>query len=129
MIAGHGRRRATLAVEQGDLAEELARAEDIEDQFLAIEGVHCERDAACHDAIKAIARVALLEEDASCRNASTTRMFQQFLLVLRRQVGEEAMKAKQVLSRHSRTTVKTGSCGQSGDLRQSAQERRSASCC
>ena len=39
-LARHRRRGAALAVEQRDLAEELARAEHVQDQLLALGGFH-----------------------------------------------------------------------------------------
>src|SRR5882757_8624745 len=104
-IARHGRCGAPFAVQQGDLAEEFSRAEDVEDQLLAIHGVHGESDAARQDAVEAVAGIALLEEYAPSRNSPATRALQQLQFIPRRQRGEEKMKAEQVLSRHSGGTV------------------------
>src|SRR5262249_35634144 len=123
-IARHARRGAPFAVQQGDFAEEFSRAEDVEDQLLAVHGVHGESDAARQDAVEAVAGIALLEEYVSHREAPAARALQQLLHIPRRQRGEERMEAEQVLWRHSNGTVEPWPCRQSGHLRQPAQDRR-----
>src|SRR4029450_7422758 len=120
-IACHGRRGAPFAVEQGDLAEELAGPEDVQDQSLAIYRIHGESDAARQDAVEAVAGVALLEEDVSRRDARAARTLGQLLRILRRQRSEEGMEAEQVLGRPSSSTVEPWSAGSLAYLRSPAQ--------
>src|SRR4030095_10030856 len=104
-VARARRRGASFAIEQGDLAEEFSGTEDVQDQALALHGVHGEGDAAHQDAVEDIAGIAFLEEDVSGRNVPGPCALQQRVSVLLRKLGEERMEAEQVLGRHSSGTV------------------------
>jgi hypothetical protein len=107
-VARHGTRGAPLAVEQGDFAEKLSRAKYVEDQLLAVDGVHGEGNATRQYAVEAVAGIALLEKYAAGRNAPVTCAHPQLFHIPRRQCGEERMEAEQVLRRHSNDTVRPG---------------------
>src|SRR6478752_747043 len=61
-LAGGGVRGAALAVEDGDLAEQIAGAHEIQRQAAAVGSAGFDPDLAAPDAIKSIAGIALLEQ-------------------------------------------------------------------
>src|SRR6185369_7715159 len=61
-LAGGGVRSAALAVEHGDLAEQIARAHEIQRQSATVGSAGLDPDLAAPDPVQGIAGIALLEQ-------------------------------------------------------------------
>ena len=102
-LAGDRGRAAAFAVEQGHLAEKLARAVLVEHQLLAFRRVGDDQDAAGEDAVQAVGRVVAQEDHLARPDNAAMRWLEQCLDFAVVERAQERMQSQQVLRGHWRS--------------------------
>ena len=68
-----GRRAPPVGGEQGELAEALSRAEDVDEHAVAERRQHPNAEAAAHDQVQRVGGVVSMEDDLSLAEGPTAR--------------------------------------------------------